>query len=93
MAEGIFAFFNFGEAETQPVFTSLSHTFDLPYLNWNSRLPTSSRSTGLEVNLRPPLHEAVADVIMVKGWRNVSFIYDQPEGLLLSVFTSFASGT
>lgn len=76
--KGYFYLMGSGDNYVHDAFSSISRTLHLPFINW--ALPPTDKLNYYEVSLKPPLTKVIADIIEAKGWKDISYIYDGPEG-------------
>ena len=59
-------------------FDSIAHTMHMPFVNW--QIPTAMQGavgvSDFAVSVRPPNDEVLADLIIAKDWRNVTYLHD-----------------
>lgn len=67
-----------GNYQAHDAYASVSNKLNTPFLNW--ALPPIENLNFYEVTLKPSLTNVVADMIVEKGWRNVTYISDSPQG-------------
>uniref|UniRef100_A0A915DX95 Receptor ligand binding region domain-containing protein n=1 Tax=Ditylenchus dipsaci TaxID=166011 RepID=A0A915DX95_9BILA len=69
-----------GESEQRPheAYFSVSNSLEIPLVNWDSSplLPAQIQSNSFEISLKPPNHQIIADLIVLKKWDNFIYLHD-----------------
>lgn len=76
--KGYFYIMGSGDYKTHEAFSSVSQKLNMPFINWAS--PPTNYLSLYEISLKPQLTKVIADIIEAKGWKNVTYVYDGPEG-------------
>jgi len=58
---------------------SLSKYLEIPMITWDYP-PRDVKSTDFEITLRPALHEAIGDMLILKQWWNVFYVHEADSG-------------
>lgn len=68
-----------GDDQARDAYSSVSKKLNMPFINW--ALPPKEELNEFEVTIKPSLTKIVADVVVEKGWKNITYICDNQQGM------------
>ncbi|ESN96470.1 hypothetical protein HELRODRAFT_189261 [Helobdella robusta] len=80
ISSGVVGVIGMHTSNTVDVVSSISNTFNVPYLTTSMPTNTSIKNGGYQIYFKPPYLEAVFDLVRHYGWKRATYFYSTYEG-------------
>lgn len=83
MSTGVFLFFGTRTVESRDLVEDYTKRFQMPFISPTlSKITSSSLEEGsYQINMKPPLTDAIINMIIYFQWDVVHYLYDSNEGI------------
>ncbi|KAE9552974.1 hypothetical protein FO519_003811 [Halicephalobus sp. NKZ332] len=78
LEEGFVMMITGDNSRIHEAFRTVSNSFEIPLINWDLFLPSllENFANNYEVSVKPPNAELIADLIVLKNWKNFIYMHD-----------------